>query len=82
MPYPDDVGSACPVAGCNRVAAPGMVMCATCWHRVPEDIQREVYAAWRQRQDGVREGGVRYEMAEKRHEAAKKVAIEAVERRG
>lgn len=80
MPYPDS-GSHCPIAGCKRNRPPGMLMCATCWHRVPADLQREVYAAWRQRQEGTMEGGERYQMGLKRHEAAKKAAIEAVERR-
>jgi hypothetical protein len=51
-------------------------MCRLCWSRVPADLQKEVYAAWR-----TIEGGERYQMGLKRHEAAKKAAIEAVEAR-
>lgn len=79
MPYPDR-GSGCPIAGCKRVRAMGMLMCATCWHRVPADIQGEVYAAWKRRRDASTHET--RQAAEVRHEAAKKAAIEAVERRG
>jgi hypothetical protein len=50
-------------------------MCLPDWRRVPGDLQREVYTTWARRRAGV-EGG------EQAHEAAKKAAIEAVERRG
>lgn len=80
MPYPDS-GPGCPIAGCARKRDADKLMCRLCWSRVPGDLQREVYAAWRQRQQGIIEGGERYQMGLKRHEAAKKAAIEAVERR-
>lgn len=80
MPYPDS-GAGCPILGCKRGRSPGMLMCKPCWSRVPAELQREVYAAWKQRQTGTLEGGERYQMGLKRHENAKRAAIEAVEGR-
>lgn len=80
MPYPDS-GPGCPIAGCTRKRDPDKLMCLPCWRMVPADLQREVYAAWKQRREGTIEGGERYQMGLKRHEAAKKAAVEAVENR-
>lgn len=74
MPHPDS-GPGCPIAGCSRKRDPDKLMCLPDWRRVPGDLQREVYTTWARRRAGV-EGG------EQAHEAAKKAAIEAVERRG
>lgn len=38
--------NACP-AGCGRGVAPGMLLCAPCWHAVPRELQIAVWRTWR-----------------------------------
>lgn len=38
----------CPIPGCRRgVASVWVLMCRTCWDRVPKDVQARLYSAWR-----------------------------------
>lgn len=79
MPYPDS-GPNCPIHLCPRTRNADQLMCGSHWRKVPHYLQRLVYKTWRERQDGIREGGERYRMAERAHEDAKRLAIGAVER--
>lgn len=36
----------CPT-GCGRAVAPGKLLCAPCWGRVPRHLQSAVYKTWR-----------------------------------
>ena len=47
--------SACPT-GCGRSAALGNLMCAPCWHRVPRELQKPVWVAWRQLNKAITQG--------------------------
>lgn len=49
------IGGHCPT-GCGRSTAPARIMCDPCWGRVPTDVQRELYAAWRAYQAADRGG--------------------------
>lgn len=37
---------ACPT-GCPNAAPPGMLMCYSCWKRVPQHLRGPVYATWK-----------------------------------
>lgn len=36
----------CPT-GCGRPARRHQIMCWSCWHQVPKELQDEVYRTWR-----------------------------------
>lgn len=38
--------ASCPT-GCTRKVDPGKLMCRPCWAKVPQDLQKRVYATWR-----------------------------------
>lgn len=65
---------ACPIDGCAETIPSSLLMCRAHWRRVPGDLQREVYAAWKARLAGA-------EGARERHQEAKDAAIHAVEGR-
>lgn len=73
MPYPDG-GLKCPIAGCPRERGAAMLMCGPHWRKVPRNLQRAVYATWKNRLS--RPGNKEFIAA---HEDAKRAAIEAVE---
>lgn len=47
IPGTGPVSHTCPAPGCRRTVADKFLMCPPDWRRVPADLQRLVYAAWR-----------------------------------
>lgn len=67
----------CDVSGCSAVVPSHLLLCGKHWRLVPKPLQREVYRTWGRRQREPRNPEAKAE-----HEAAKRAAIEAVNRLG
>lgn len=44
---PHLVGHQCVVSTCSTSIPAGRTMCPSCWNRVPAELRRAVWAAWR-----------------------------------
>lgn len=67
-----DTTHECPISDCARRVPAGKLMCAPHWRRVPREVQREQYAAYRAWQRGDENGLERFD-------AATQASVHAVE---